>query len=389
MALDASPSSSWDNSTSVLQLLYPANSINPGNRPIGGAQFYATPLQLTDAHNVTLRYSAFFPADFDWVLAGKLPGLYGGRTGCSGGDDALDCFSTRLMWRKGGVGELYLVRSSFPFPSDTRNPNTPHQYAPKEKQTHALCTHPQSVCDSAYGLSIGRGSFKFVRGAWTTVQQSVVLNSPGKQDGSFSLDVNGRRVIERHDVFYRDVAASQPKNKKKKKKKKKKPESDHEGGLGDLLDPLLDGLFGRNLVWDGWDGAGFVFDDVDLAKGIWDIEEEVKADVKDEPDSGHNGVIPIGFLGLFFRHVFRSSSLPLPFLTSLQYLFRWARPQVRDSPRPIRLVQRFRPVLQCITISASAFIYLSALNARTSIHTITCALCILFNFVLCYRYRCF
>ena len=48
--------------------------------------------------------------DFEWVLAGKLPGLYGGHTACSGGDEALDCFSTRLMWREGGMGELYLVR---------------------------------------------------------------------------------------------------------------------------------------------------------------------------------------------------------------------------------------------------------------------------------------
>jgi hypothetical protein len=32
-----------------------------------------------------------------------------------------------------------------------------------------------------------------------------VLNTPGKQNGWFVLDVNGRRVIERRDVFYRDI----------------------------------------------------------------------------------------------------------------------------------------------------------------------------------------
>ena len=91
----------WDNSTSVLQLLYPANSINPAQKPQGGAEFYATPIQVAGARSVTLDYSVFFPADFDWALAGKLPGLYGGHTGCSGGNDALTCFSTRLMWREG------------------------------------------------------------------------------------------------------------------------------------------------------------------------------------------------------------------------------------------------------------------------------------------------
>lgn len=105
------PSPTWDNSSSVLQLLYPADSINPGSKPLGGAEFYATPLPLAGAQDVTLEYSVFFPADFNWVLAGKLPGFYGGHTGCSGGDDGLQCFSTRLMWREGGAGELYLVRT--------------------------------------------------------------------------------------------------------------------------------------------------------------------------------------------------------------------------------------------------------------------------------------
>ncbi len=102
-------SSMWDNSSAVVQLFYPAGSINPGSEPQGGADFYASPLDLSQANNVTLEYSVFFPTDFDWALAGKLPGLYGGHRTCSGGDDALSCFSTRLMWREGGAGELYLV----------------------------------------------------------------------------------------------------------------------------------------------------------------------------------------------------------------------------------------------------------------------------------------
>ena len=71
---------------------------------------YAKPLDISKANNVTLDYKVFFPDDFDWVKGGKLPGLYGGHTRCSGGNPALDCFSTRLMWRAGGAGELYLVR---------------------------------------------------------------------------------------------------------------------------------------------------------------------------------------------------------------------------------------------------------------------------------------
>ncbi|KAG6817051.1 hypothetical protein H0H87_000463 [Tephrocybe sp. NHM501043] len=207
-----------DDSGSVIQLFYPAGSINPAQRPIGGAQFYATPLDLTGARNVTFEYSVFFPSDFNWVLGGKMPGLYGGHAGCSGGNDALDCWSTRLMWRKEGKGELYL-------------------YAPKDKQTEKLCGNRQSVCDAAYGLSVGRGSFTWGAGAWTTVRQTVTLNTPGQQDGCFTLDVNGQRVIDRSDIFYRD---SPPKN-----GHAPKPPHKGEGGIGGLLGTLLSNLLPR------------------------------------------------------------------------------------------------------------------------------------------------
>ncbi|KAI9570784.1 hypothetical protein HD554DRAFT_2018015 [Boletus coccyginus] len=181
------PSSNINTPSTFLQLLYPAHSVNPGSKPEGGADFYATPLNLAGARNVTLAYSVFFPADFDWVKGGKLPGLFGGHTGCSGGASARDCFSTRLMWRPRGDGELYL-------------------YAPKDKQSEALCADLGSVCDATYGFSIGRGAFNFTAGDWTHLEQNVVLNTPGQNDGVFTLFVDGRPMINRTDVFYRDVA---------------------------------------------------------------------------------------------------------------------------------------------------------------------------------------
>src|SRR6266702_892301 len=112
----ANDPATWANAATMLQVFYPEGSINPARRPQGGSQFYAAPLDLRNARSVTFTYSVFFPSDFDWVKGGKLPGLYGGRTGCSGGDAADDCFSTRLMWRTRGAGELYLVRPQPCFP---------------------------------------------------------------------------------------------------------------------------------------------------------------------------------------------------------------------------------------------------------------------------------
>ncbi|THU92114.1 hypothetical protein K435DRAFT_216899 [Dendrothele bispora CBS 962.96] len=127
---------------SVLQLFYPKGSINPSGTNKGGSQFYATPLNLSNATSVSLTYSVYFPEDFEFVLGGKLPGLYGGQTGCSGGKLLEDCFSTRMMWRKEGEGEMYL-------------------YAPENNQTPELCEDPQSDCNVEYGFSLGRGSFNY------------------------------------------------------------------------------------------------------------------------------------------------------------------------------------------------------------------------------------
>ncbi|KAF7290466.1 hypothetical protein MKEN_01499100 [Mycena kentingensis (nom. inval.)] len=208
----------WDNKSTAMQLLYPAGSANPRARPQGGAEFYASPLSVADSSSLSLAYSAFFPYGFDWVHGGKMPGLYGGKTGCSGGDEASDCFSTRLMWREGGQGELYL-------------------YAPRDKQTSALCKDKQSDCNAVYGFSIGRGSFTWATGRWTHVRQFVKLNTDCQQNGVFKLVVNGVTVIHREDIYYRGCANPS-------KTKSSAPSSTADGGLAGIL-PTLGSIIGE------------------------------------------------------------------------------------------------------------------------------------------------
>ena len=62
-------------------------------------QHVADPCVTGPALTVTLAYDVFVPASFEYVQGGKLPGLYGGREECSGGDEAADCWSARFMWR--------------------------------------------------------------------------------------------------------------------------------------------------------------------------------------------------------------------------------------------------------------------------------------------------
>lgn len=80
----------WNDSVNCMQILYPKGSNAPSNSPQGGTEFYAHPLDLSIAQNVTLQYSVYFSGDFDFVKGGKLPGLYGGHKGCSGGNSAVE-----------------------------------------------------------------------------------------------------------------------------------------------------------------------------------------------------------------------------------------------------------------------------------------------------------
>ncbi|KEI41007.1 polysaccharide lyase family 14 protein [Mixia osmundae IAM 14324] len=178
-------SDDYVNKNNSLKALYPKGTWSPGNKPVGGFGFNAIPMPISGSNNVSLAYSVFFPKDFDFVLGGKLPGLYGGHTACSGGVAAEDCFSTRLMFRKNGMGELYL-------------------YAARDKQVEALCTLPPlSWCDAVYGMSIGRGSWTFKTGEWTNIRQDIWLNTPGKANGGFNIWVNDELKLHSDTVFYR------------------------------------------------------------------------------------------------------------------------------------------------------------------------------------------
>jgi hypothetical protein len=156
----------------AIRVVYPEGSIDPGNpeAPQGGAGFELH--HVPDADRRCLTYRVFFPADFRFAKGGKLPGLFGGDAprGCAP-KELQSGFSARLMWRKNGEGELYL-------------------YAPGRS----------TKC----GESIGRGAWTFRTGAWTTISEEVVMNTPGASDGEIRIWVDGREVIDQRGVALRE-----------------------------------------------------------------------------------------------------------------------------------------------------------------------------------------
>jgi hypothetical protein len=96
------------------------------------------------------------------------------------------------MWRSNGEGELYTY---LPMVSG---------WEANQKQCKVA---PYSECNPTYGASVGRGSFKFARGAWTTVSQRVKLNDVGSNNGEMELVVNGKSVINVSGLKFRDSSS--------------------------------------------------------------------------------------------------------------------------------------------------------------------------------------
>jgi hypothetical protein len=158
-----------DGPTNVLEVTYPKGSIDPATAtaPLGGAGFLypaSTPLS-----SGCLTYELEFARGFDFVKGGKLPGLYGCNAP-SGGADTSKGFSTRYMWRTGGAGEVYA-------------------YVPDKS--------------GIYGESISPGAWTFVPGQWQRLEQEVILNHVGKNDGVLRVWVDGRLLVNRTDILYR------------------------------------------------------------------------------------------------------------------------------------------------------------------------------------------
>ncbi|CAO3691829.1 unnamed protein product [Umbelopsis ramanniana] len=174
-----------NSSEDVMQIGYPEGTWNPADSTkIGGVGFYATPLKVpSSAKTIQFAYDAYFPKGFKFNKGGKLMGLYGGHSECSGGNNADSCWSTRFMWRPNGAGEVYT-------------------YIDKSEQESNLCKQKGVICNQQYGYSFGRGSFVYKTGKWNNVGQIIELNSPGKQDGSLKILVNGKQVYQIDNLYF-------------------------------------------------------------------------------------------------------------------------------------------------------------------------------------------
>ncbi|NJP12181.1 MAG: hypothetical protein HC866_24200 [Leptolyngbyaceae cyanobacterium RU_5_1] len=158
----------------VLRVRYKAGSASPRARRLddttsGGTQFFAD-LGLPPQDSLCLSYYVRFSKRFDFVKGGKLPGVFGGTVNDGRKiPDGTNGFSTRLMWRARGVGEVYA-------------------YLPTSQEQ---------------GTSIGRGNWQFQPGTWHHLEQQVVLNQPGQQNGQIRVWLDGKPVLSVNGLMFR------------------------------------------------------------------------------------------------------------------------------------------------------------------------------------------
>jgi hypothetical protein len=80
-------------------------------------------------------------------------------------------------------------------------------YLDDSAQVSELCKIPPfSFCNPVYGSSLGRGAFSFARGAWSSISQTITLNTLGKGDGKLSVSYNGNEVITFNQVVWQSAA---------------------------------------------------------------------------------------------------------------------------------------------------------------------------------------
>ncbi|MEO0620188.1 MAG: polysaccharide lyase [Pseudomonadota bacterium] len=144
-----------------LAVALPRGSINPRHpsAPLGGMGWRWRPDGTQGVRTACLVYHLYLPKNFAFARGGKLPGLFGGDAPAGGRTvDGTTGFSARLMWRRGGLGEIYA-------------------YMPG---------HP-----ARRGLSVGRGSWTFTTGRWVQVAQRVDLNTMSASDGRIRIWIDG------------------------------------------------------------------------------------------------------------------------------------------------------------------------------------------------------
>lgn len=160
----------------VVDLSRPGRS--EGSRSTSAAQpasagFEWAPQSIDSPRAGCASYAVRFDPKFAFVGGGRLPGILGGRGNES--REAPDAFSTRIAWNADGKLDI-------------------HSHLPGQTSTR--------------GLANDLGEAIIPRGRWVSVDQEVVLNTPGRSDGFVRVWLDGKLALESRGVAFRTDPAA-------------------------------------------------------------------------------------------------------------------------------------------------------------------------------------
>lgn len=138
-----------------------------------GAGFEWSPQSAGPVAAACLSYAFKFGRDFDFAAGGRLPGLLGGPAGSD--RKTPEAFSVRVAWDDKGQLDLH---TQFPGMNTSR------------------------------ALSNELDTAELPRGRWVTVDQEVILNTPGLSDGVVRVWVDGKLRYESRKATYRAETAA-------------------------------------------------------------------------------------------------------------------------------------------------------------------------------------
>lgn len=145
----------------------PASPKPPGDlKP--GLGFNWTPQGMGRPKAACLTYSVFLPEGFTFGRGGRLPGLVGMPGLASEGAEPQ--FSTRYTWGVRGEADIHAQLQDWP---------------------------------EGRPLGNDRGGFTLEPGKWISLEQEVILNAPGKNDGVIRVWRDGRLAFQKSDVSIR------------------------------------------------------------------------------------------------------------------------------------------------------------------------------------------
>ena len=161
----------------------------------GGMGAYASPQGMFPARSMRISYEVFFPSDFNPIKGGKLPGLFLGPPGASGGRHITDEASCRIMWRRNNADGSFMAEA-YVYVATIQHPS--------------YYQIPGMVVAPIDGTSLWRGLVNFNKGTWNKVDILLTANTAtsGIADANGYLNLTINNVSKSFDKLIFTTGAS-------------------------------------------------------------------------------------------------------------------------------------------------------------------------------------